>query len=74
MKLSNLDKDKTAVIKKIVCSDSLKKRFYSFGIIRGAEVFVENLSLAKNTIEINIENTSIALRFDEANTIEVEEV
>jgi len=74
MKLSNLDKNATAVINKIECSDDLKKRFYSFGIIKGAEVFVENSSLTKNTIEINIENTSIALRFDEANTIEVQKI
>jgi len=74
MKLSDLDKNTTAVIRKIECNDELKKRFYSFGIIKGAEVFVENSSLTKNTIEINIENTSIALRFDEANTIEVQKV
>ena len=74
MKLSDLEVGKNAIIKKISCNDDLKQRFYSFGIVRGAELFVEATSLKKNTIEINIENTNIALRFDEANTIEVERI
>jgi len=74
MKLSDLTKNQKAIITKIKCNDDLKQRFYSFGIVRGAELFVEATSLKKNTIEINIENTNIALRFDEANTIEVERI
>ncbi|MEA2017167.1 MAG: FeoA family protein [Campylobacterota bacterium] len=72
MKLSDLPIDKDAIITKVECSDDLKQRFYSFGIIKGATVFVEAISLAKNTMEINVEDTSIGIRVEEANAIEVE--
>lgn len=72
MKLSDLDINQKAIIKKIDCNDELKQRFYSFGIIKGTEIFVEAISMAKNTIEINIEDTSIGIRVEEAKTIEVE--
>jgi ferrous iron transport protein A len=72
MKLADLEKTQRAIIKKIECDNELKQRFYSFGMVRGAEILVENQSLAKNTIEINIEDTLIALRIEEAKTIEVE--
>jgi len=69
MKLSDLNKNQKAIVQKIDCNDELKQRFYSFGIFKGATVFVENISFAKNTIEINVEDTSIALRVEEAKTI-----
>ncbi len=72
MKLSDLKKGQKAIIKKIDCNNELKQRFYSFGMIKGSTIEVENISLAKNTIEVNIEDTSIALRMEEAQAIEVE--
>ena len=72
MKLSELHKNQEAIIKSIQCDTELKQRFYSFGITKGATIVVENMSLARNTIEINIEDTSIGLRVEEAKTIEVE--
>ena len=72
MNLSDLQINQKAIVKKINCSDELKQRFYSFGIIKGAEIFIQNISLARNTIEIVVEDTSIALRFEEAKSIEVE--
>lgn len=72
MKLSDLEKNQKAIIKKIECEQELKQRFYSFGMVKGAQLEVENQSLAKNTIEINIEDTLIALRMEEAKTISVE--
>lgn len=71
MKLSDLKKNQKAIVVKIDCNDELKQRFYSFGIFKGATLFIENISFAKNTIEIDVEDTSIALRVDEANTITV---
>ena len=58
--------------KKINCDDDLKRRFYSFGITKGALITVEEMSLAKNTLEINIEDTSVGMRIVEAQSIEVE--
>ena len=72
MKLADLELNQKAIIKKIECKNELKQRFYSFGIIKGAEIFVEAISLARNTIEINIEDTSVGIRVEEAKTIEVE--
>ncbi len=72
MKLSELQIGENAIIKKIECNDELKQRFYSFGIIKGATVKIEAMSLAKNTMELLVEDTSIGMRIEEAKTIEVE--
>jgi ferrous iron transport protein A len=72
MKLSNLHINQTAIVLNITCNDELKKRFYSFGIIKGAIITITNISLTKNTMEINVEDTSIAIRIQEAKTIFVE--
>ncbi len=72
IKLSDLEINQEAIILKLNCQNDLKQRFYSFGIIKGATVFVEAISLAKNTMEINVEDTSIGIRVKEASTIEVE--
>ncbi len=74
MKLSDLAIHKKAIIKSINCDNELKQRFYSFGIIKGETIVIETISFAKNTIEINVEDTSIALRVEEANSIEVEPI
>ena len=72
MNLSDLQISQKVKVKKIDCNDELKQRFYSFGIIKGADIFIQNISLARNTIEIVVEDTSIALRLEEAKSIEVE--
>jgi Fe2+ transport system protein FeoA len=72
MKLSELENQDTALITQINSPLDLKQRLNSFGIFKGTEVKVENISLSKNTMSIEVEHTSIALRMDEANTIEVE--
>ena len=72
MRLTELQINQRAIVKKIDCNDELKQRFYSFGVIKGAEIFIQNVSLAKNTVEIVVEDTSIALRSEEAKSIEVE--
>ena len=52
MNLSQLNKKQKAKVLKINSNDELKQRFYSFGIFKGSMIEVENVSLAKNTIEI----------------------
>ena len=74
MKLSELKINESSVIINISCNDELKQRFYSFGITKGATIMVEAISLTRNTIEINVEDTSIGIRVEEAKTIEVEEI
>ena len=70
-KLSQLEVNQTAVITKIICNDELKQRFYSFGIIRGANITIKEVSLSKNTIALVVDDTSVALRLEEAKNIEV---
>lgn len=72
MKLSELKTDQKGKVLNINCNEELKQRFYSFGIFKNSIIEVENISFAKNTIEINVEDTSIALRMEEASSIEVE--
>ena len=74
MQLSQLPINTEAVIKKVSCNDDLRQRFYSFGIIKGATIKIQTISLAKNTIEIIVEDTSIGIRVEEAKTIEVEKI
>ena len=56
----------------IHANHQLKNRFYSFGIVKGAIARIEEVTLAKETLEIKINKTRVALRISEAKTIEIE--
>ena len=71
MTLNELKIKESAEIKSINCDNVLKNRLYSFGIIKGAIVKIEELTLTKSTIEIKINQSKIALRLSEAEKIEV---
>ncbi|AXH10436.1 iron transporter [Malaciobacter halophilus] len=72
MKLSDLSKGDVATIKSIDCDKNLKNRFYSFGIIKGSKITIEEVTMTKSTIEVKINNTKVAVRLVEASKIEVE--
>jgi len=72
MVLTELHKGDSAVIKKIHASKALKDRFLSFGVMPGETLVVKGCSLAKQTMEIEVGGTLIALRKEEAEKIEVE--
>jgi Fe2+ transport system protein FeoA len=74
MRLSNLEKGDRVIIKKINADESLKQRLASFGIGRGVEIEIETYSIKRKTYEINVDNTMVALRDEEADKIEVEKV
>jgi len=74
MKLSELTKGDKAEIIKIHADKALKDRFNSFGVMRGEELTVKGCSLAKQTMEIEVGSTLIAVRADEADKIEVKEL
>ena len=74
MKLSELQKGDRAIIKKIDSSRDLKIRLASFGVVRGSELSVELCSIGKQTMEILVDDTLIAIRADEAKEIEVEKL
>ena len=71
MTLNELKIKESAEVLSVNCDNVLKNRLYSFGIIKGAIVKIEELTLTKSTIEIKIKKTKIALRLSEAEKIEV---
>lgn len=71
MKLTELKKGNRAEILKISADKALKARLTSFGVMKGEELLLKGCSLAKQTIEIEVGSTLIALRRDEAEKIEV---
>lgn len=73
MQLSEIKKGECGKIIQINSDTQLKSRFSSFGITRGAIVYVIEQTISKNTIEVRVNNTKIALRISEAKLIEVEQ-
>jgi ferrous iron transport protein A len=71
MTLNELKIKESAQIIAINCDSVLKNRLYSFGIIKGAIVTVEESTLTKSTIEIKVNQSKIAIRLSEASKIEV---
>ncbi len=71
MTLDQLNINEVAIITAINCDEILKNRFYSFGIIKGEKIEIAELTLAKSTIEIKINQSKIALRLSEASKIEI---
>jgi len=74
MKLTELTKGEKAEIIKIDAEKALRDRLTSFGVMRGEELLVKGCSLAKQTMEIEVGSTLIALRKDEAAKIEVQKI
>jgi len=71
MTLNNLKKGDSAVITEINASRELKNRFNSFGLVKGAKVLSKERSLAKKTIEVKVNKTSISMRASEAELVEI---
>ena len=74
MKLTELHKGDRAEIVKIHADKILKDRLASLGVMRKEALTVKGCSLAKQTMEIEIGSTLVALRKEEAEKIEVEKV
>jgi ferrous iron transport protein A len=72
--LLNCHKGCKVKVKRINAEYNLKQRLISFGVIKGAELEVLEHAPRKKTIEIKIGKMRIALRAQEAELIEVEEV
>jgi ferrous iron transport protein A len=72
MRLHELKKHEKGIIQKIEANKALKSRFTSFGITKGETIEVKELTLAKETIEVQVNRTKIALRVSEAKNIEIE--
>jgi ferrous iron transport protein A len=71
MRLHKLHKGDRAEIIRIHADKALKDRLNSFGVMRGEELTVKGCSIGKQTMEIEVGSTLIALRAEEAEKIEV---
>jgi ferrous iron transport protein A len=74
MNLTQLKKGQSGLIVKINADKALRDRLNSFGVMRGEELTVKGCSLAKQTMEIEIDTTLIALRAVEASKIEIKKI
>ena len=74
MVLSDLRKGDRAEIVTIHADKALKDRLNSFGVMRGETLWIKGCSLAKQTMEIEIGSTLVALRAQEAQKIEVVQI
>lgn len=73
MTLNALSKGKSANIIAINAEKELKNRLNSFGLVKGATIHVEKYTLAKQTMEVRVHNTRVALRISEAKMVEIYE-
>lgn len=74
MLLNGLHKGDRAEIIAVHADKALRDRFSSFGIMRGEEIIIKACSMARQTMEIAVGGTAIALRADEAEKIEVRKI
>ena len=72
MDLSQATKGAKVKVVRIHAQIPLKKRLASLGLSVGKEIKVLETTLQKNTIEIAMGATFLALRLDEAKQIEIE--
>jgi len=70
--LLNCQKGCRAKVTKIHANQTLKQRLISFGVMKGAELLVLEHAPRKKTIEVKVGKMRIALRAEEAESIEVE--
>lgn len=70
--LADLSEGQKARVVKIKAEGELKRRLFSFGLRRYTDIKIKAISLRKSTIEVEISGGLIALRFEEAQAIEVE--
>lgn len=73
-KLSQCKKACVIRVIKLNADSELKQRLISFGIMKDAVIEVLELAPAKSTIEIKVGKMRIALRSQEADLIEVQNI
>jgi ferrous iron transport protein A len=74
MKLTELAIGDISKILHIHAESALRNRLNALGILRGETLNIKRHSMGKQTIEIEINSSLIALRRDEAEKIEVEKL
>jgi len=72
MLLTELRKGDRATILRVNADPELRQRLHSFGIFPGEKLTLKACSLGRQTMNIEVDGTLIALRREEAGKIEVE--
>ncbi len=72
--LADLKTDEKAEILQVRAEGELKQRLASFGLRKNSFVKVRLVTLLKRTMEVEVGNSIIALRFEEAKKIEVNRI
>ena len=72
--LFNCKKDEKVKVAKLNATTDLKQRLISFGIIKGADIVVLEHAPRKKTIELKVGKMRLALRDEEAKSIEVKNI
>ncbi len=72
VRLSELNKGKKALIKRILANDSMKQKFYSMGLVPGEEIIVEKVAPLGDPIDFMIKDYHLSLRKTEADMVVVE--
>ena len=73
MNLKDLEIGKTATIKKVNGSGSLRQHFLDMGLIQGTEVTVVKYAPMGDPIEVRIHGYELTLRLEDASLIEISE-
>ena len=73
MNLTEVKFGKKYTIKKVTANEPLKSRLFSFGFTKGNDVTVLEYTLTKQTYDVIIEDSQVALRAEEAENITVED-
>jgi ferrous iron transport protein A len=71
MTLNMLQKGQSATIVSVNAEKELKNRFNSFGIVKNATVYALEHTLTRQTIKIRVNKTRMALRYSEAEKVEI---
>jgi ferrous iron transport protein A len=73
-KLLECQKGDKVIVKKLNASGELKQRLISFGIMKEAQLKVLEHAPRKKTIEVKVGKMRLALRAEEAQLIEVQNI
>jgi len=72
MKLTQMRIGQEGVIAKVVAPEPIKGRLLAMGIAKGNRIKLLDHTLKKQTWEVDVEGTRVALRQEEAQGIEVQ--
>ena len=70
----DLKANEKAVVTKVKADGELKQRLASLGLRKNSNIKIKTFSLNKSTIEVQVGTAMLALRYEEAQEIEVQKL